>query len=54
LKKEIEEITRIWKDLFSYIGRIIFGKMAILPKEMYRCDIIPTKISMSSFTVIEI
>ena len=45
LKKEIEEDTRKWKDLFcSWIGRINIVKMAILPKGPYRFNAIPFKI----------
>ena len=45
LRKEIEEDTRKWKDLFcSWIGRINIVKMAILPKAPYRFNAIPFKI----------
>jgi hypothetical protein len=45
LKKEIKEDIRRWKDLpCSLIGRINIVKMAILPKEIYRFNVIPIKI----------
>jgi hypothetical protein len=45
LKKEIKEDLRRWKDLpCSWIGRINIVKMAILPKEIFRFNVIPIKI----------
>ena len=44
LKKEIEEDLRRWKDLpCSWIGRNNIVKMAILPKAVYRLNVIPIK-----------
>jgi hypothetical protein len=41
LKKEIEEDLRRWKDLpCTWIGRINIGKMATLPKAIYRFNAI--------------
>ena len=45
LKKEIKENIKRWKDLpCSWIGRINFVKMAIMPKSIYRFNAIPVKI----------
>jgi hypothetical protein len=49
LKKEIEEVTRRWKDFpHSWIGRINVVKMVILLKAIY-----VLKIPMSFFAEIE-
>ena len=44
LKKEIKEDTNKWKHVpCSWIGRINIIKISILPKEMYRFNVIPVK-----------